>query len=290
MTQEHFVFEVGESGFSKYVLENSQKLPVLVEFMAVWSEPCVMMADSLHQLAVEFAGQFVFAKVDVDEQQGLRDQYQVNNVPTLLVFQNGEVSFQQQGQMQEQELRVLLKGLGVFRQSDELREQAREKHMAGDTPAAILLLTQAIKQDPANTLVAMDMVQIFIDLGELEQAKNLFNQLPDRDKESTMGKALTGQLGFADLAAKTDGLEILAQRVSLDENDFDARFDLAVCLVSRHDYHNAMEQLFTIMQKKPEYKDNAAKELIITISNMLAPGNPEQAKTYRRRLSSLLSK
>jgi putative thioredoxin len=41
---------------------------VLVEFMGIWSEPCVVMADVLADLAKEFAGQFVFAKVDIDEQ------------------------------------------------------------------------------------------------------------------------------------------------------------------------------------------------------------------------------
>lgn len=91
MTKEALVFEVSESGFSRYVIENSHKVPVLVEFMGVWSETCVAMADTLSGLAREFAEQFVFAKVDIDEQPGLRDQYEIKNHPTLLVFRNGEL-------------------------------------------------------------------------------------------------------------------------------------------------------------------------------------------------------
>ena len=106
MSKQALVFEVGESGFDRYVIENSHKVPVLVEFMGMWSEPCVTMADTLSSLAGEFAEQFVFAKVDIDEQAGLRDQYAIENVPTLLVFRNGEVELTQQGQMQEEELRV----------------------------------------------------------------------------------------------------------------------------------------------------------------------------------------
>jgi putative thioredoxin len=139
MSEQALIFEVGESGFDRYVIENSHKVPVLVEFMGVWSEPCVVMADILGDLAKEFAGQFVFAKVDIDEQPGLRDQYNIENVPTLVVFRDGEV-----------------RGLGVFRESDEMRARAREKHMAGDTPGAIVLLTEAIRKDPGNTRVAMD--------------------------------------------------------------------------------------------------------------------------------------
>ena len=68
MNEQALIFEVGESGFDRYVIENSHKVPVLVEFMGIWSEPCVVMADVLADLAKEFAGQFVFAKVDIDEQ------------------------------------------------------------------------------------------------------------------------------------------------------------------------------------------------------------------------------
>ena len=159
MSEEALIFEVGESGFDRYVIENSHKVPVLVEFMGVWSEPCVVMADILADLAKEFAGQFVFAKVDIDEQPSLRDQYNIENVPTVVVFRDGEVALTQEGQIQEDELRVVLRGLRVFRESDEMRAQAREKHMAGDTPGAIVLLTEAIRKDPGNTRVAMDMVQ-----------------------------------------------------------------------------------------------------------------------------------
>jgi putative thioredoxin len=288
MPKEALEFEVGESGFDRYVIENSRKLPVLVEFMGVWSEPCVVMADTIHDLAREFAERFVFARVDIDEQPGLREQYNIRNVPTLLVFKDGAVTFTQEGQLKEEELRVMLRGLGVFHVSDELRTQAREKHMAGDTPEAIMLMTQAIQQDPGNTRVAMDMVQIFIDIGEMEQATGLFNRLPDADKESNMGKSLIGQLTFADLASRTAGVERLQAMLAQDTNDHDARFDLAICLVAGHDYNGAIDHLFTLLKADPDYKDGAAKEMIITITNMLAPNDPEQAGAYRQRLANLM--
>jgi putative thioredoxin len=288
MAKEALVFEVGASGFDRYVIENSHKVPVVVEFMGVWSEPCVAMADTIQGLAVEFSELFVFARVDIDEQPALRDQYSIQNVPTLLIFQGGEVTYTQEGQMQEQELRILLKGLGVFHESDALREQAREKHLAGNTPEAIMLMTQAIQKDPSNTRVAMDMVQIYIDIGELEQAQGLFNRLPAPDKESDMGKSLIGQLTFADLAAKTVGIDALNKRLSQNTDDHDARFDLAVCLVAVHDYNGAIDQLFTLLESDPDYREGAAKEMIITITNMLAANDPELARNYRKRLSNLL--
>lgn len=289
MANEALILEVGESGFDKYVIQNSHQVPVVVEFMAMWSGPCIEMSDVLHDLANEFAGQFIFAKVDIEEQPDLVKQYKVENVPALLVFNKGEVTFSEEGQFQEDELRVLLKGMGIYSQSDELRQQARAKHMAGETSEAIVMMSQAIQMDPSNTRVAMDMVQIFIDIGEIEQATGLFNKLPDRDKESEMGKSLIGQLTFADLAAKTDGKEALQQSVLQNPDDNDARFDLAVCLIAEHDYNNAIEHLFTSFQTNPDYRDGAAREMIITVTNMLAPNNPDLANSYRQRLASIMN-
>ncbi len=129
------------------------------------------MKSYLETLAEEFAGQFVFAKVDIDEQEALRDEHEIRNVPTLKVFKDSEVVFTMEGQFQSDELRGILKDYGIYRESDELRLQARNEHMSGNTVDAIKLLTLAIQQDPKNTRVAMDMVQVFIDIGQLEQAK-----------------------------------------------------------------------------------------------------------------------
>lgn len=71
-------------------------------------------------------------------------------------------------------------------------------------------------------------------------------------------------------------------------SDNDARFDLAVCFIAHHDYTNAVDHMFTLFEQAPDYKDGAAKEMIITIANMLAPNEPELAKTIRNRLGSKL--
>ena len=165
MSNEVFVFDATTENFPTIVIENSNKIPVVAEFMGVWSEPCFIVEEIYSKLAVEFAGRFIFAKVDIDEQPELCEQYGIENVPAILVFHQGELARVDIGQMTEREARALLRDFGIFNENDVLREQAREKHLAGDTPAAIMLLTQAIRSNPADTSVAMDMVQVFIDIG-----------------------------------------------------------------------------------------------------------------------------
>lgn len=285
--QQVYIFEVNESNFASTVISNSEKIPVFVVFMGVWSEHCFKLDSILSDLATEFAGQFIFAKVDIDEQPGLRKEYNVENVPTLKVFNNGNIVHNEEGVLELDEVRALLKTFGIFRESDDLREQARQQHMAGNVVEAINLLTQAIKIDPGNVRVAMDMVQVFLDINELEQARGLFNRLPEKDRESQTGRSLAGQLSFKELAAKTEGKQHLQQQLVANPDDMDAHFNLSICLVAEHDYQAAMDHLFAILSKEMNYKEGAAQEMIISLTNVLAENEPEMAQDFRKRLANI---
>lgn len=283
------IFEVSQSNFSDVVLFNSNKVPVVVEFMGVWSGPCIQLSDRISDLAKEFPGEFIFAKVDIDEQEALKDQYNITNVPTVLVFSGGEEKRREEGLLEEAELRVLLKQYDIFNPIDELREQAREKHLNGDTQSAIMLLTQAIQSDGSNMRVALDMVQIFLDIGEIDQAQSLFDRLPEQAHKMEMGNAITSQLNFIRLAQNTAGLEHLRMQVFQSPEDYQARFDLAICLIATHEIEKAMDELFFIQTNEPEFKDGAAREMIGMVCNMLANTNAQAAAAYRQKLASLLS-
>ena len=107
--QEAFIFEVSQSNFDSTVILNSYKIPVVVEFMGVWSEHCILLEDSLVALAKEFAGQCIFAKVDIHEQKELRKEYEIQNVPTLKVFKDGAVVRTEEGLLSADELGAMLK-------------------------------------------------------------------------------------------------------------------------------------------------------------------------------------
>ncbi|MCB1736203.1 MAG: tetratricopeptide repeat protein [Gammaproteobacteria bacterium] len=289
MSSQALIFELNEKSFAQAALLNSHKAPVLVEFMGVWSGPCIALESRLTELAQEFPEQFVFAKVDIDEQPALRKQYRIENVPTLVVFRDGKPVRTEVGELSADDLRVLLRDFGVFRPSDEMREQARARHVAGDTAAAVQLLGEAARSDPGNTRIALDMVQIMIDVGHLDDARSLFERLPEAIRESDAGNALKGQLAFADLAAKTAGIGALQARLAAAPEDHDARFDLAICEVARHDFDAAMEALFHVQARDPAFRDGAAREMIVALINMLTANHPESAAEYRRRLANLLS-
>jgi len=87
--------EVTDATFDEVVLKSDK--PVMVDFWAAWCGPCRMVAPIMDQLTSEYEGKATIAKVDVDANQEFASKYGVRNIPTVLVFKNGEVVEKQVG-------------------------------------------------------------------------------------------------------------------------------------------------------------------------------------------------
>ena len=81
--------EITDATFEETVLKSDK--PVIVDFWAAWCGPCRMVGPIIEQLSHEYEGKAVVGKVDVDAHQEYAAKYGVRNIPTVLVFQNGEV-------------------------------------------------------------------------------------------------------------------------------------------------------------------------------------------------------
>ncbi len=87
--------EITDASFEEVVLKSDK--PVLVDFWAAWCGPCRMVGPIIEQISEEYDGKAVVGKVDVDANQEFAAKYGVRNIPTVLVFKNGEVVSRQVG-------------------------------------------------------------------------------------------------------------------------------------------------------------------------------------------------
>ncbi|MDR3377803.1 MAG: thioredoxin [Verrucomicrobiae bacterium] len=100
------IVNLTQDNFEAEVLKSAT--PVLVDFWAEWCGPCKMIAPVLDELAGEYQGKVKIGKINVDENQGLATQFNVNAIPTLLVFKGGQVAKQMVGAKSKRDLKASL--------------------------------------------------------------------------------------------------------------------------------------------------------------------------------------
>tara|TARA_Y100001970_G_scaffold2142_1_gene2524 strand:+ start:247 stop:579 length:333 start_codon:yes stop_codon:yes gene_type:complete len=104
-----FTVDVTDDNFESIVI-NSDK-PVLVDFWAEWCGPCKMLTPTIESVAEDFQGKSVVVKVNVDNAPGIATKYGIRSIPSLLFFNNGEVSEQRVGAISKDEITSLLNQL-----------------------------------------------------------------------------------------------------------------------------------------------------------------------------------
>jgi thioredoxin 1 len=100
------IVHVSDSSFEQDVLKSN--VPVLLDFWAEWCGPCKMIAPILDQIATEYAGKVLVAKMNVDENPKTPMKFNVRGIPTLILFKNGQAEGQKIGAVRKADVAAFL--------------------------------------------------------------------------------------------------------------------------------------------------------------------------------------
>jgi len=286
MSESPYVFEVTQHNFAAVVVENSQRVPVLVDFWADWCQPCQTLTPLLTKLAQEYRGGFILAKVNADAEQGLAGHFRVRSLPTVMVVWQGQIVDQLVGVQPESAYRAVIDQLRAS-PGDQILEQVDALWQRGRQKQAVELLREALKHEPDRVELKVTLADKLIQLDRGEEARTLLQSLPAEERDRQPASGLLARLQFADLAQGAPDLATLEAQVRTKPDDCAARRQLAARYVLAGDYEAALEQFMDILRRDPKFGDEAGRKGLIALFEMLGNENP-LVIAYRRRMFSLL--
>ena len=286
MTDSPYIFEVNQQNFTAVVVENSQRVPVLVDFWADWCQPCKTLTPLLTKLVNEYRGGVILAKINADADQALAAHFRVRSLPTVLVVWQGQIVEQLVGAQPESAYRALIDQLRA-KPGDMLLEQVEVLWQDGRQQQAVDLLGEALKKAPDSIEMKVVLAEKLLQLDRGAEARTLLQSLPAEEQNRQPASGLLARLQFSDLAAGAPDLATLEAQVRANAEDWAARRHLAARYVLAGAYEAALEQFMEILRRNPQFEDGAGRKGLIAIFEMLGNDDP-LVITYRRRMFSLL--
>jgi len=287
MNAPQYSFDVSAQTFQSQVIDASHQVPVLVDFWATWCGPCQSLMPVLEKLAAEYQGQFLLAKVEIDQQQELATHFGVRSVPTVKLVKNGQIVEEFTGAQPEGEIRALL-DKHIERESDKQMQQAIALYEQGETDQALQQMQQIILDDDQNMQNRVRFAEVLIKEQRHDDARQLLNSLSMDIQMSPEVSALYSQLELAETLAGSDDIPTLEKRIADDPKDSEARYQLSARYAAEGRYEEAMQQLLEIVKRDRGYNDDAGRKGLLRMFELL--GNQgELVSKYRRLLAQALN-
>lgn len=282
-------FDVTTTDFQAQVMQVSHTQPVLVDFWATWCAPCKTLKPVLEQLAQDYGGAFVLAKVDIDKEAMLASHHGVRSVPTVLLYKNGQPVDGFTGAQPEGAIRALLAKHGIEPPPLSNLEEGLQALEVGQMDAAERLLSAALAEEPGNVQAAIGLARVAAVRGKVEEARQRLAALPAEVRERDVEAAsLAAWLDLNDLIAQGPAPQALQDTLNRTPDDLDARYHLAIWRALGGDPDAAMEELLAIMHENRGFRDDGARKTLLRVFDFIGAEHPV-VRRMRARLAMLLN-
>ena len=290
--EEIHVKDVNEETFMDDVIEASKTSPIVVDFWAPWCGPCKTLGPALEAEVKATNGKIKMVKIDIDQNQNLASQMRIQSIPAVFAFVDGQPIDGFMGAKAPSELKSFIDKLleKVTDDDGDLSEaiavanemlNAKEFNDAAETFEAIL------GEDPESALAFVGLFNARMGAKKINDAKTMLEEIPDALKNKAEILALQAQIDLSNQAEGVGEINDLRSTLTNDENNHQARFDLALALFTKGETSEAIQELLTIFRVDQEWNDDAARQQLFKFFDILGSENPITL-SGRRQLASML--
>ena len=290
--EENHVKDVNEETFMDDVIEASKTSPIVVDFWAPWCGPCKTLGPTLEAEVKATNGKIKMVKIDIDQNQNLASQMRIQSIPAVFAFVDGQPIDGFMGAKAPSELKSFIDKLleKVTDDDGDLSEaiavanemlNAKEFNDAAETFEAIL------GEDPESALAFVGLFNARMGAKKINDAKTMLEEIPDALKNKAEILALQAQIDLSNQAEGVGEINDLRSTLTNDKNNHQARFDLALALFTKGETSEAIQELLTIFRVDQEWNDDAARQQLFKIFDILGSENPITL-SGRRQLASML--
>ncbi len=280
-----------EASFMKDVIETSKTVPVIVDFWATWCGPCKTLTPMLEAAVLAAKGKVKLVKIDVDKAQALSARLQIQSIPTVYAFFNGQPVDGFQGAVAQSEIKKFIDTLSAMGGDDgglaDALEAAEAMLSEGAAVDAAETFAAILAEEPENARAYGGLVRSYLAIGELDKAQEFADAAPAKIAGSVEVTAAKALIELARQAAKAGPEADLRAALAKDPSNRQVMFDLALALHAAEKVEEAVEVLLDLFKLDRDWNDGATKTQLFTIFGALKPQDPIVLKG-RRRLSSMI--
>ncbi|MBL4783320.1 MAG: thioredoxin [Porticoccaceae bacterium] len=279
------ILDINEQNFQTAVIEESSKRLVVIDFWADWCAPCKALMPVLEKLANEYAGQFVLAKVNADEQPKISGQFGIRSLPTVIFMKDGQPIDAFQGAQSEKEIRETL-GKHLPKPWDEQLAKAQKMLADKDYQAALETLRPAYKDSEQRYDIAMSLAFTLVELNRCDEAQTVMDAIALVDREAHFDRLLAS-LELKREAGKSPQIQALEEQLNKDLDNLELIYQLSLQYNQNNQFKEALDLLLTIIKADKEFQDGAAKKAYIDVLASMGKGEP-LAVEYQRKFFNVL--
>ena len=286
------IIEVTSKNFVEQVIKASEKLPVIVDFWAPWCSPCKQLTPIIENAVNAHSDKVILAKINIDENQSIASQMQIQSIPMVYAFFNGQVVDGFQGNIPESEVNKFVKKIseltgpnpGIKENLDKLEmfiEKSNWEDALGEANSILDL-------DPNNLDACYGKLVSMIGINKFDDAKEFMSTLPNEIMNEKKINELSSKLEITEKSFEASkNLSDLKKSLEDSPNDIQAHIDLSNALFGVGEISNCYSTLINAIKIDPEWNNQEARKKLLSFINSHDLAS-EEARKARRQLSSIL--